>query len=61
MFKTPESVLEVYIFDFAEDLYDRHLRVQLVEYLRPELMLDGLDALKSQIAKDCDQARDILK
>ena len=61
MFETPESVLEVYIFDFAEDLYDRHLRVQLVEYLRPELMLDGLDALKSQIAKDCDQARDILK
>jgi riboflavin kinase / FMN adenylyltransferase len=60
MFETPESVLEVYIFDFEEDLYDRHLRVQLVEYIRPEEKLDGLDALKSKISEDCDIARVIL-
>lgn len=55
-----EPVLEVYIFDFAGDLYERHLRVQLIEYIRPEIRFDGLDALAAQIAEDCREARRIL-
>jgi len=51
---------EVYIFDFAGDLYDRHLRVQIVEWIRPELNFDGLEALKAAIAEDCRTARAIL-
>ena len=53
-------VLEVHLFDFADDLYGRHLRVALVEYLRPEKKFDGLDGLKAQIADDGAQARAIL-
>ncbi len=52
--------LEVHLFDFAEDLYERFLRVQLIEFLRGEKKFDGLDSLKAQITSDCEQARRIL-
>jgi riboflavin kinase / FMN adenylyltransferase len=49
--------LEVHLFDFAGDLYGRHLRVALIDFIRPERKFDGLDALKAQIAADSDEAR----
>jgi len=52
--------LETHLFDFSGDLYGKHLRVALIERLRPEQRFDGLDALKAQIAADCVQARQIL-
>ena len=52
--------LETHLFDFAGDLYNKHLRVALIEHLRPEQRFDGLDALKTQIAADCAKARSIL-
>jgi riboflavin kinase / FMN adenylyltransferase len=52
--------LEVHLFDFAGDLYGRHLRVALVDYIRPERKFAGLDALKAQIAADAMQARAML-
>ncbi len=59
-FEKTEPILEVFLFDFDGDLYDQHLRVQLIEFLRPEQKFDGLDALKNQIALDCAHAREIL-
>ena len=52
--------LEVHLFDFAGDLYGRHLRVRLIEFLRPEKKFDGLEALRAQIARDCAAARALL-
>ncbi len=52
--------LEVHLFDFAADLYGRHLRVAMIDYLRPEKKFDGLPALTAQIAEDCRQARAVL-
>ncbi|MCB2013612.1 MAG: bifunctional riboflavin kinase/FAD synthetase [Sphingobium sp.] len=60
MFDPPRELLESYLFDFSGDLYDQAIEVQLIGYIRPEMKLDGLDALKAQIAKDCDAARQIL-
>ncbi|WP_322890756.1 MULTISPECIES: bifunctional riboflavin kinase/FAD synthetase [unclassified Yoonia] len=51
---------ESFIFDFKGDLYGTHLSVALVDYLRPELKFDSLDALITQMDADCAQARDIL-
>jgi len=51
-----EERLEVFLKDFDGDLYGRQLRVALVDYIRPEQKFDGLDALKAQIAKDCETA-----
>jgi riboflavin kinase/FMN adenylyltransferase len=52
--------LEAHLFDFAGDLYGKHLRVALVEHLRPERKFAGIDALKAQIAADAGQARAVL-
>jgi len=52
--------LEVHLFDFDQDLYGRHLRVRLIEFLRPEKKFDGLEGLRAQIAEDSLRARDLL-
>jgi riboflavin kinase / FMN adenylyltransferase len=56
-FDPPKELLEPYFFDFSGDLYGQTVEVQLIEFLRPEAKFDGLDALKAQMAKDCDAAR----
>ncbi|MHC9235321.1 bifunctional riboflavin kinase/FAD synthetase [Pseudooceanicola sp. 502str34] len=60
MFNGQEPNLETYFFDFHGDLYGATLSVALIDYLRPELKFDGLDALIAQMDRDCDQARAIL-
>jgi riboflavin kinase/FMN adenylyltransferase len=61
MFETQTPLLETWLFDFEGDLYGKHLAVELVSYLRPEAKLDGLEALKAQIAKDAEGARAALQ
>lgn len=51
---------ETFLFDFKGDLYGTHLSVALIEFLRPELKFEGIDALIDQMAADCMQARGIL-
>jgi riboflavin kinase / FMN adenylyltransferase len=57
---TPEPRLEAHLFDIDRDLYGRHLRVSLVEFIRPEQKFSSFDALKAQIAADAAGARQIL-
>jgi riboflavin kinase/FMN adenylyltransferase len=52
--------LEAHLFGFDGDLYGKRLRVAFIEHLRPEQRFAGLDALKAQIAKDCEQAHALL-
>ena len=60
MFETPVPGLETFLFDFDGDLYDTHLSVGLVEFLRPEMRFDSLDGLVAQMAADSARARAIL-
>lgn len=50
-------LLETHLFDFAGDLYGKHLRVQFLSFIRPERKFESFDALKQQIARDSDEAR----
>ena len=59
-FDKKDTIFEVHLFDFDDDLYGRHLRIALVDFLREEKKFDGLDDLKAQIALDSDNARQIL-
>ncbi len=52
--------LEVHLFDFSGDLYGATLEVAFHGFIRPEERFDGLEALKAQIAKDCETARQML-
>lgn len=51
---------EVHLFDFAADLYGKVMRVQIVDFIRPEMKFAGLDQLKAQIGADGEAARKIL-
>jgi riboflavin kinase / FMN adenylyltransferase len=59
-FDPPIELLEVFIFDFDEQLYDQMIEVELIAFLRPEAKFDDLDSLVVQMDKDIIEARRIL-
>ncbi len=60
MYELAEPLLEVWLFDFDEDLYGRTIETELIAFLRGEMAFDGLDALKVQIDADAAAAREVL-
>ncbi|MDU8912719.1 bifunctional riboflavin kinase/FAD synthetase [Aestuariicoccus sp. MJ-SS9] len=60
MFGENTANIETFLFDFTGDLYGSILSVALVDYLRPELKFDSLEALIAQMDADCARARQIL-
>jgi riboflavin kinase/FMN adenylyltransferase len=59
-FDNGAPLLEVHVFDLAEDLYDRVIDIAFASFLRPEERFDTLDALIDQMDADSRRARDIL-
>ncbi len=51
-------LLEVFVFDFDENIYGRRVSVEFLHKLRDEAKFDGVDALVDQIRADVAQARD---
>ncbi|MBN9695445.1 MAG: bifunctional riboflavin kinase/FAD synthetase [Zoogloea sp.] len=49
--------LEVHLFDWDQDCYDAHLKVNFLVKQRDEERYDSLEALTAQIARDAEQAR----
>lgn len=60
MFTPPVELLEVCVFDWSGDLYGKVIEVELIAFLRPELVFDGLEALRENIQNDIVKAREIL-
>ncbi|MES2861359.1 MAG: bifunctional riboflavin kinase/FAD synthetase [Pseudomonadota bacterium] len=60
MFEIAEPLLEVWLFDFAEDLYGQTVETDLIALLRGEMNFDDLDGLKVQIEADAAAARAVL-
>ncbi len=56
-FDPPKELLEPYFFDFSGDLYGQEIDVSFVHFLRGEAKFDSLDALTTQMASDCRDAR----
>lgn len=60
MIEPPQELLETWLLDWEGDLYGQMLEIELVAYLRPELKLDGLDALVARVQRDAEDARTVL-
>lgn len=61
MFDPPRELLETWLLDWSGDLYGQTLDVALIGWVREERRLDGLAALKAQIAEDAMVARRLLE
>lgn len=53
--------IEVNIFDFSSNIYDKFIRITFVKYTRPELKFDSLDALIEGLRQDEKTIREIFK
>jgi riboflavin kinase/FMN adenylyltransferase len=53
-----KPVLEVHLFDFAQEIYGKHLHVDFLHKLRDEMKFSGLESLTKQISLDVEHAKD---
>ena len=54
---THKPVLEVHLFEFSQQIYGRHLRVEFLQKLRDEEKYPDVATLTRQIALDVEQAK----
>lgn len=52
-------VIEAHLLDFEGETYGRTLRIEFLEWLRPQVRYDNVAALCRQIAEDVEQTRQI--
>jgi riboflavin kinase/FMN adenylyltransferase len=61
-FQDSESIiLEVHIFDFSENIYDKEIKVEFVDRIRDEQKFNSKEELIEQINRDKAVALQILK
>jgi riboflavin kinase / FMN adenylyltransferase len=60
MFDTGAVLLEVFLFDFAGDLYGQNIDVAFIDWIREERMFDSAAALIQQMQDDSRIARESL-
>jgi riboflavin kinase/FMN adenylyltransferase len=56
----PAPTIEAHLLDFHQNLYGQIVKLEFMDYLRPEEKYDSVDALVKQIQKDIAQTRKIL-
>ena len=59
-FDGAERTLEVHLLDFANDLRDKVLRIEFVDWLRGQEKFDGAAPLVEAMARDVARCRDLL-
>jgi len=53
-------IVEAYIIDFDDDLYDETIEIEFTHRLRDELRFTNVDDLVKQMRADVEQARGLL-
>ena len=56
-FKQKKILLEVHIFNFAGNLYNKHLSVEFIKFIRKEEKFKNIDQLRNQINSDLKVAK----
>lgn len=53
------ALAETWIPDFSGDLYDKNVQVELLEFVRPEKKFSDLEALRTEILRNKESAKNI--
>jgi riboflavin kinase / FMN adenylyltransferase len=60
MFETGRGeLIEAFLLDFSDDIYEQPLRLEFLKRLRGEKRFESIDALVEQMGRDVDEARAI--
>jgi len=59
-FNQKKLILEINIFNFSGNLYNKNLSIEFIEFIRGEKKFNGILNLKKQIKIDCKKAKAIL-
>lgn len=59
-FENKSWSIEVYIFDFADNIYEKEISIDFVKKSRGEIKFEGLSELAEQLKEDEKQIREIL-
>ena len=51
-FGSNEKTIEVNIFDFSRDLYDKNIRIEFLKFIRDEIKFDNAEELQNQLIED---------
>ena len=51
-FGSNEKTIEVNIFDFNRDLYDKNIRIEFLKFIRDEIKFDNAEELQNQLIVD---------
>ena len=51
-FGSNEKTIEVNIFDFSKDLYDKNIRIEFLKFIRDEIKFDNAEELQNQLIND---------
>lgn len=52
---TKKPVVEVHILDFNENIYNKNIKIEVIQKIRDEKKFSGLEELKNQILKDIEE------
>jgi riboflavin kinase/FMN adenylyltransferase len=55
-----KQTLEAHIFDFSQNIYGDQVRIEFMDYIRPEQRFSSVQELVAQIHRDADQARALI-
>jgi riboflavin kinase/FMN adenylyltransferase len=58
--EAPAPTIEAHLLDFHQDLYGQAVKLEFIEYLRPEEKYNSVEALLEQIQKDIIETRNRL-
>ena len=59
-FNQKKILLEVHLFNFSENLYNKYLTINFIRFIRKEKKFKGIGQLQKQIKKDLLKAKKIL-